>query len=98
LTKEVRTCYWFNLLVKFSRLLRYEVTPDNEVRERRQKDDPLPPKEKDSGRLAGQWIPVDQYLATTAKEFTSKPENFKKMHGLPSKFERFSRTFLLDKG
>lgn len=73
LSKKARACYWYQLLVEFSKLLRYKVSPQHEVEEelveisKRANKTKLPLKLGAVER--GQWMTVEEYLDTVASKF-----------------------------
>jgi hypothetical protein len=73
LSKKARACYWYRLLVEFSKLLRYKVSPQHEAEEeiaeisRRRNKNKSPPKPGAAKR--GQWVTVEEYLNTVASQF-----------------------------
>ncbi|GAX76169.1 hypothetical protein CEUSTIGMA_g3613.t1 [Chlamydomonas eustigma] len=73
LNKRARTCYWYKLLVEFSKLLKYKVSPEHEVAEEAA-------RKEEAGRLnrnyhapknpsLGHWRTVEEYLKDVPHEF-----------------------------
>jgi len=73
LNKRARTCYWYRLLVEYSKLLKYKVTPEHEVEAeaaRREEAERLKRKYYPSKSTSlGNWRTVEDYLKSVPYEF-----------------------------